>query len=73
MGPAVFGIFILGFLGLGGALIATLGYGVPQWIALGAVILILPVVALGLLRFLKGALIGLQYKYKAEEGRLSEE
>jgi uncharacterized protein (DUF983 family) len=72
-GPAVFGIFILGFLGLGGALIATLGYDVPQWMALGAVIVILPVVALGLLRFLKGTLIGLQYKYKAEEGRLSEE
>lgn len=72
-GPAVFGIFILGFLGLGGALIATLGYDVPQWIALPAVIVILPVVALGLLRFLKGALIGLQFKYKAEEGRVSEE
>jgi len=72
-GPAVFGILILGFLGLGGALIATLKYDVPQWIALGAVILILPIVALGLLRFLKGLLIALQYKYKAEEGRLSQE
>lgn len=72
-GPAVFGIFILGFLGLGGALIATLKYDVPQWIALPAVILILPVVALGLLRLLKGILIGLQYKYSAEEGRLTDE
>lgn len=72
-GPAVFGIFILGFLGLGGALIATLKYDVPEWITLPAVILILPVVALGLLRILKGVLIALQYKYSAEEGRLSDE
>lgn len=72
-GPAVFGIFILGFLGLGGALIATLKYDVPEWVALPAVILILPVVALGLLRLLKGVLIALQYKYSAEEGRLSDE
>lgn len=71
-GPAVFAIFILGFLGLGGALVATLKYDVPQWISLPAVFLILSIVALGLLRFLKGILIALQYKYKAEEGRLSE-
>lgn len=71
-GPAVFGIFILGFLGLGGVLIATLRYDVPQWIALPAAIVILPIVALGLLRVLKGTLIALQYKYNAEEGRISE-
>lgn len=71
-GPAVFGIFILGFLGLGGVLIATLRYDVPQWIALPAAIVILPIVALGLLRVLKGTLIALQYKYSAEEGRISE-
>ncbi len=71
-GPAVFGIFILGFLGLGGVLIATLRYDVPQWMALPAAIVILPIVALGLLRVLKGTLIALQYKYSAEEGRISE-
>lgn len=71
-GPAVFSIFILGFLGLGGVLIATLKYDVPQWIALPAAIVILPIAALGLLRLLKGMLIALQYKYSAEEGRISE-
>lgn len=71
-GPAVFGIFILGFFGLGGVLIATLKYDVPQWIALPAAIVILPIAALGLLRLLKGLLIALQYKYRAEEGRISE-
>ena len=69
-GPAVFAIFILGVLVLGGALIAEFKFGLPWW---GHVVLwglLTPLLALFLLRFLKATLIALQYKHKAEEGRL---
>jgi uncharacterized protein (DUF983 family) len=69
-GPAVFAIFILGFLCMGGALIAEFKFGVPWW---GHVLLLgffTPLIAVFLLRFLKATLIALQYKNKAEEGRL---
>jgi uncharacterized protein (DUF983 family) len=72
-GPAVFAIFILGFLVLGGALIAEFRYGVPWW---GHVVLwglLTPLLALGLLRFLKATLIALQFRNKAEEGRLAKD
>ena len=72
-GPAVFAIFILGFLCLGGALIAEFKFGVPWW---GHVLLwgiLTPLLAVFLLRFLKATLIALQYKNKAEEGRLAKE
>ena len=66
-GPAVFAIFILGFLVLGGALIAEFKFGVPVW---GHVLLwgiLTPLVALALLRSLKALLAALQYRYKAEQ------
>jgi uncharacterized protein (DUF983 family) len=72
-GPAVFAIFILGFLCVGGALIAEFKFGVPWW---GHVLLwgiFTPVFAVFLLRFLKSTLIALQFKNKAEEGRLAKE
>ena len=72
-GPAVFAIFILGFLCLGGALIAEFKFGVPWW---GHVLLwgiLTPLLAVFLLRFLKAGLIALQYKHKAEEGRLTKD
>jgi len=72
-GPAVFAIFILGFLVLGGALIAEFKFGVPWW---GHVLLwgaLTPLIAIFLLRWLKGLLIALQYRNKAEEGRLADE
>ena len=70
-GPAVFAIFILGFLVLGGALWVQLTYDtplLPTVLASGVATLVL---ALGLLRFLKAVLIALQYRHKAEEGRLA--
>lgn len=68
-GPAIFAIFILGFLSMGAAMIAEFKFGVPWWghvILLG---LVMPLFAVLLLRFLKATLIALQYKNKAEEGR----
>ena len=66
-GPAVFATFILGFLVLGGALIAEFAFRVPVW---GHVLLwgiLTPVLALALLRALKATLAALQIRYKARE------
>ncbi|KAB2920253.1 MAG: DUF983 domain-containing protein [Hyphomicrobiaceae bacterium] len=70
-GPAVFGILILGFVILGGALILEFKANPPVWVHLVLWGVLTPVVAFFLLRVLKATLIALQYKHKAEEGRLS--
>lgn len=72
-GPAVFAIFILGFLMLGLAMIAYFSYELPLWVVYGAMFVITPIVAIGLLRYLKALLIGLQYRNKAELGRLAKD
>lgn len=70
-GPAVFGILILGFLVLGGALIVEFKIGPPVWVHVVLWGLLTPLLAFFLLRVLKAILIALQYKHKAEEGRLA--
>ena len=70
-GPAVFAIFILGFLVLGMALIAEFKFGAPVWFHVLAWGLLTPLLALVLLRVLKGLLIGLQFRNKAEQGQLT--
>lgn len=72
-GPAVFAIFILGFLCVGGALVAEFAFGVPWWMHVLLWGILTPVIAVFLLRFLKATLIALQFKNKAEEGRLAKE
>lgn len=72
-GPAVFAIFILGFLCVGGALVAEFQFGVPWWMHVLLWGILTPLLAVLLLRFLKATLIALQFKNKAEEGRLSKE
>jgi uncharacterized protein (DUF983 family) len=72
-GPAVFAILILGFLVLALALVAEFKFGVPVWLHVLLWGLLTPLLALFLLRALKGILIGLQYKHRAEEGRLAKE
>jgi uncharacterized protein (DUF983 family) len=72
-GPAVFAIFILGFLVLGGALIAEFKFGVPAWLHVVLWGLLTPALALLLLRWLKAILIALQYRHKAGEGRLAKD
>jgi uncharacterized protein (DUF983 family) len=69
-GPAVFVIMIVGFIVVGLALYVEFTFGPPFWVhALLWVPLIL-ILAIGLLRPLKGFLIAQQYKHKAEEGRI---
>jgi uncharacterized protein (DUF983 family) len=70
-GPAVFAIFILGFGILGAALWFEFTFNPPVWQHVVLWGLLTPLIALGLLRFLKALLIALQYKHKAEEGRLA--
>jgi uncharacterized protein (DUF983 family) len=72
-GPAVFVILITGFIVVGAALFVEMAYSPPYWLhALiwGPLAILLPLL---LLRSFKGALIALQYKHKAEEGRLASE
>ena len=71
-GPAVFVILIAGFFIIGLALWVEVNYEPAIWVHL---IIFLPLtiaVCLGMLRPLKGLMIGLQYRNKAEQGRLSE-
>jgi uncharacterized protein (DUF983 family) len=69
-GPAVFAIFILGFLVLGGALLVEFRLHPPVWVHVVAWGLLTPLLAFLLLRVIKATLIAQQYKHKAEEGRL---
>ena len=68
-GPAVFAIFILGFLVLGGALIAEFKFGAPVWAHVLLWGILTPLGALFLLRALKSRLLAEQFKYKAGEAR----
>jgi uncharacterized protein (DUF983 family) len=68
-GPAVFATLILGFLILAGALLLEFKVGPPVWVHVLLWGMLTPLVAFLLLRVLKGVLIALQYKHKAEEWR----
>jgi uncharacterized protein (DUF983 family) len=68
-GPAVFAIFILGFLVLAGALLVEFRIGPPVWVHVALWGVLTPLLAFGLLRVLKATLIALQYKHKAGEAR----
>jgi uncharacterized protein (DUF983 family) len=70
-GPAVFVILVTGFVVTGLALITEIRYAPPYWLhALlwGPLAILLPLL---LLRSFKGALIALQFKHKAAEGKLA--
>jgi uncharacterized protein (DUF983 family) len=70
-GPAVFVILVTGFVVTGLALLTEIRYAPPYWLhaALwGPLAILLPLL---LLRSFKGALIALQFRNKAEEGRLA--
>jgi uncharacterized protein (DUF983 family) len=71
-GPAVFVILIAGFLIVGLVLWTEINYEPPIWMHLALFLPLTLIVTLGMLRPLKGLMIGLQYKNKAEQGRLSE-
>ncbi len=67
-GPAVFIIFILGFLVVPLALLLEAKVGPPYWVHVAIWPVVILVGALGLLRPLKGLLIALQFHHKASDG-----
>jgi uncharacterized protein (DUF983 family) len=70
-GPAVFVILIAGFIVLGAALYVEIKYEPPMWVHMAIFLPMVLVVVLGMLRPLKGLLVALQYRNKAEQGRLA--
>jgi uncharacterized protein (DUF983 family) len=69
-GPAVFVILIAGFVVLGAAMWMEIAYDPPMWVLLSIFLPLTVVVCIGLLRPMKGLLVALQYRNKAEQGRL---
>ena len=69
-GPAVFVIFIVGFIAVAVVFILRFGLEAPAWLALGIGILLAFGLILVMLRPLKATLIALQFANKAAEGRL---
>jgi len=72
-GPAVFIMFVAGFIVVGGALFVELAYQPPYWVHAVLWIPLSAVLCLGLLRPFKGWMIALQFKNDAAEGRLSDD
>lgn len=72
-GPAVFIILIVGFIVVGAALVVEALYQPPYWVHAALWLPLVMVLSFGLLRPFKAVLIALQYKHKAEEGRLVSE
>ncbi len=71
-GPAVFVIFIVGFLAVALAFIARFVWFAPMAIALLASCVFAGALILALLRPLKATMVALQYAHKAAEGRLED-
>ena len=69
-GPAVFVIFIIGFLVVGLALWLEVTYSPPIWLHLLLWIPSTIGLSLWLLRVLKGTLVALQYKNNAHQGEI---
>ena len=69
-GPAVFVMLIAGFAIVGLALFVEVRYEPPMWLHLVIFLPLTLIVTLGMLRPLKGILIALQYRNRAEQGRL---
>jgi uncharacterized protein (DUF983 family) len=69
-GPAVFVMLFGGFVVVGAALWIEVLYEPPFWVYIVVFLPLTAIVCIGLLRPLKGLLIALQYRNKAEQGRL---
>jgi uncharacterized protein (DUF983 family) len=69
-GPAVFVMFVVGFIVVPLALLLEIAARPPVWVHLLLWIPLIAVLTLALLRPFKGVLIVLQFHHKAEEARL---
>lgn len=68
-GPAVFIMFIVGFVVVGLALWVEFTFEPPIWLHLSMWFPLTAILSLALARPLKGLMIALQYHHRAEEGR----
>ena len=71
-GPAVFVIFIVGFVAVATAFTVRFGFDAPAWLALALSIGLGTFLILVMLRPLKGVMIALQYANKAREGQIGD-
>lgn len=71
-GPAVFVIFIVGFIIVAAALGVELVFQPPYWLHMAIWFPSIILISLVLLRPIKGLMIALQYRNKACEGRLDD-
>ena len=71
-GPAVFVIFIVGFVAVALAFALRFVWYAPVWLAFLISGVVAIALTLALLRPLKATLIALQYRHKAEQGRVEE-
>jgi uncharacterized protein (DUF983 family) len=68
-GPAVFIMFLAGFIVVAAALVTEVLYQPPFWVHAALWLPLIAVVTLGPLRPMKGLMIALQYYHKAAESR----
>lgn len=71
-GPAVFVMFLVGFLVVGLAMWVELTITPPIWVHIALWFPLAAILSLAAIRPLKGLMIALQYHHRAEEGRLEE-
>lgn len=70
-GPAVFVSFAALIVVVGLALLIDVAYEPPIWLMMLILLPLILLLCLGLLRPVKGLMIGLQYRNKAEQGRFA--
>ena len=71
-GPAFFVSFAALIVVVGLALIVDAAYEPPIWLLMLILLPLVLILCLGALRPIKGLIIGLQYRNKAEQGRIAE-
>lgn len=71
-GPAVFVTLLAGFVVMGLALWTQIVFEPPMWLFMLIFLPLVLFVSMGMLRPLKGVLVSLQYRNKAEQGRLAD-
>ena len=71
-GPAVFIMFLAGFVVVGAALVTEVEYEPPYWVHAVLWIPLILIVTIGPLRPMKGLMIALQFHHKAEQHRFDD-
>jgi uncharacterized protein (DUF983 family) len=70
-GPAIFIILIAGLIIMVAVVIVEILYQPPYWVHAALWLPFTAILCLGMLRPFKATLVALQYRHKAEEGRLA--